>query len=236
MSKRNFMMHTLELGTFPIVSIGRPGTGKSWILNHYVQWCMEHNIYDEYHMILPAYYIEQNDSYAYLRPLAKKKNSNVFIYEKFSNLYIRTIIEKNRAIQERNRTKDSKEYLPRIFVCIDDCTTQKKALFANPLVIELVTVCRHINISAWFLLHTVKGYVLDATTREQIPFVFLYHIAPPSLKKAYEEYIDDDDFPNFKTFLNYWVTQVKPREYCCMLMDTKYKEYSNLVNEWFPKS
>ena len=239
-SKTKFVMHPLEHGTFPIVSIGKPQTGKSYLLNHIIQlwYRMGKNacgIYEEMHLVLPTFHYEQTDSYAYLREWVKN-NKNVHIYETYSPSIVERILKRQKDFinKEKKKNPNSTEKPKPILLIIDDATKQRKSLFQSDLICELVTECRHINITFWALMHTIKGRVLDATTRENIKFVFIYHISPASLRKAYEEYIEDPDFKRYKDFEQYWYREVYDLDHPCYLQDTLYHEYCDNVNAWFP--
>jgi hypothetical protein len=221
MSKEEFLMQPYE-STRPIVSIGPPGCGKSFIMLNCIKEWLHAGTFAEYHMILPAFKFEQNDSYKFLLPHMKK---NVFVYDAYSPILVRRLIK----MGEQEETKEDKK---RIFFCIDDSTIEGGNLMKSPEMVKLATMCRHYNIHTWLIMHCSKG-VVPPKVRNQVKFVFLYDIPPPLLEYVYKEYVDDVDFKRLRDFSDYWYDKVQPIKFGCLLLDKIRKEYSNECNKWF---
>lgn len=221
MSKKEFIMQPYE-STRPIVSIGPPGCGKSFIMLNCIKEWLKAGTFAEYHMILPAFKFEQKNSYEFLLPHMEK---NVYVYDAYSPMIVRKLIKMGEEPEEKEKKK-------RIFFCIDDSTIEGGNLMKSPEMVKLATMCRHYNIHTWLIMHCSKG-VVPPKVRNQVKFVFLYDIPPPLLEYVYKEYVDDVDFKRFRDFSDYWYAQVQPVKFGCLLLDKIRKEYSNKCDQWF---
>ena len=198
------------------VSIGKPGSGKSFImLNCLYEW-LEYGMFDEYVLILPTYGIEQKSSYDFL-----EKYKNVTIYTGYHPKISEQLIK-----QQSKKGKEKK----RIFLGIDD-STQETALFTDPGIVKIATCSRHLNIHTWIILHAGKG-VIPPKVRNQMAYVFLYTISPPLLETMYKEYVSHPDFKRFKDFEEYWYDEIEPVEHGVLLLDNLHKDYDE-VHDWF---
>ena len=59
-----------------LLSIGQKSSGKTHFLINYIKFALYKNIYTEYHLCLPSYQYEQNQSYDFL----KQSKNNIYIY------------------------------------------------------------------------------------------------------------------------------------------------------------
>jgi hypothetical protein len=208
------------------LSLGTPGAGKTYVFLKCVEYWVANNTFSEYHIVLPSYKNEMNDSYAWLEPI-----KNVYVYEKYFDKIGEDIIAK----QKKNRelfTKGKIKEIPRIFFAIDDATSQGK-LFKSESVKALVTQNRHLYVHSFFLMHADKG-VIEPKIRQNIFFVFIYKVKDNFLQHIYKEYvnfsIDFDTYTkDFKPFFREYVSQ---KQYGCLLLGGS-RDYSPFVDEWF---
>ena len=228
MSKKNFLMQPYE-SCRPIVSIGQPGAGKSYTMLKCVEFWHEMDTFAEYNFVLPAYNIEQNNSYEYLNEV---QNCNIFNF--YHSKIASSIMEKQEKLIKKlkKENKDREKFLPRIFLCVDDSTFQRSSLMKDLSLVQLVTMSRHYNVHVWLLMHVGKN-VIPPSVRNQMMYVFVYDIKPQQIKIIYDEYVSNPDFKNFKEFEDYWFDKIEPLEYKCLLLDTLHKQYSPHVNHWF---
>ena len=58
-----------------ILAIGMKGSGKTHLLINYIKFALYQNQFSEYHICLPSYKYEQNNSYDFL----KQSKNNIYI-------------------------------------------------------------------------------------------------------------------------------------------------------------
>ena len=220
-SQENFLNQPYE-SCRPMISIGPPGSGKSWILTHALKYWLKHNTFDQYHLVLPAYKFEQKGSYNFLKEHEKKPW--MCIYDQYSPIVVQQLIKQGEIEDEKKKK--------RVLFVMDDCTVQAKDLMYSPELVKLCVMCRHYQIHTWLLAHAGKA-VVPVKCRNQLKFVFLYDIPPPLLETCYKEFVDDNDFKNFRAFEEYWYNEVQPKKHCCLFLDKMNKEYCDIVNEWW---
>lgn len=208
----------------PVISIGPPGSGKSFIMTNCLKYWLKHNTFDQYHLILPAYKYEQNDSYAFLKKYEKEKWMN--IYESYSPVIANKLIKQGEIEDQKKK--------PRVLFVMDDCTVQGNALMYSDELIKLAVMCRHYQVMTWLLAHADKA-IVPPKVRAQLKFVFIYDVAPSLLESIYKQFVDDPDFKRFRDFETYWYKEVQPKKHCCLFLDKIRKEYCDIVNEWFPQ-
>jgi hypothetical protein len=208
------------------LSLACPGSGKTYLLLKCLRAWFDMNMFDEYHVVLPAFKNEMSGSYDWLE--TEKK---VFVYEKYHNKLGEELVTKQRKNKELQKKGKLKE-MPRIFFCIDDFTSQGK-LFESDAIKSIVTENRHLFIFSWFLGHADKGCIKPAV-RQNIFFVFIYKLKDNFLHHAFKEYvnfpIDFDDYKkDFKPFFKEYVI---PKQYGALLLGGS-RDYSPRVDEWF---
>ena len=183
------------------ISIGAKGSGKSHLLLHYIRYAMEHDMYDEYHLVLPCYKFEQNDSYAWIKK--QKTKAKITIYN-----------EHNEIIM--NRLMSRPQPFNRAFFGIDDSTGSWSPQ-ANPEEIKYLSRLRHFNVTQWIVVHVIRSG-LPASLRAQIDFLFLFmNTNRKALESAYEEWLSLT-LPTFKEFLQLYTREVLSQKYNCLMV------------------
>jgi len=183
------------------MSIGSKHSGKSYLLLHYLKYAMDHDMFDEYHLVLPVFEFEQNDSYAWLNKHNTK--AKIHIYSEHDPMIIDRLIQRKRPYN-------------RAFFGIDDSTGSWK-LQADAEELKFISRLRHYNVTQWIVVHTVRA-ALPASLRSQIDFLFLYmNTNRKALEAIYEEWLSIS-IPTFKEFMQIYKKEVLDVEYGSMLI------------------
>jgi len=198
------------------MSIGSKHSGKSVTLLAYVRYALEHELYDEYHMVLPTWEFEENDSYAWLKKY--KTKAKIYVYSEHDQM----IIER---LQTRPRPYN------KAFFGIDDSTGSWK-IQADAEELKFLSRLRHFGVTQWIVVHTCRAG-LPASLRSQIDFLFLFmNTNRKALEAIYEEWLSIS-IPTFKEFMQIYKKEVLDKEYSSMLIwCRKPGVYDTHVKDW----
>lgn len=227
--KQEFLEFPIKEFCTSIMSIGPPGSGKTFIVLGCLRWWILHNVFDEYHLVLPTFKNEQNDSYGFLKTMIKT-SKNIYIYETFSTTMMEKLV--NRALKscdlfEKGKSKSKLKFF---FMC-DDATSQG-SLMDSPPVVQAVTENRHLQIHSWFLMHQDKK-VIEKKVRSNFKFFYIYPVHPQKLRDLYENYVNFPlDFENYKEFFEMWKEQVLEKKHGCLFIYDRFY-YSTVADTWF---
>lgn len=189
-----------------------------------VQEWYKANVFDEYIFVLPAWGIEQNDTYAFL-----ENWENTTIYDAYHPEISNKLLDRQIKIIKKNGRDNS----PRVFMFIDDTTHQRQELMKDPHLVKICTMSRHYNIHLWIAMHATKN-VIPPGVRAQMSFIFVYDIKPTQIKLVYDEYMNSHDFKRYDDFHDYWEEKIQSiPEHRCLLIDNLHNSYSSLVVNWF---
>ena len=227
--KKNFLEFPATNFCTTILSLGPPRSGKTFLALKCIEYWIKIGMFDKYILILPQFKNEFSDSYGWL-----KEYEQVTVYESFHSLYVNKMIleqEKNRKLHKEGKLTD----MPRVFLFIDDATSQGSTMFKDKTLVRIVTENRHLFIHSWICLHYDKGIIAPAV-RLNMNFVILYPVKTLLLQKMHAEYVDSEVFTeldNFeKEFLPYWKNAVGSKKFGCLLLARKNSYNSNCCN-WF---
>lgn len=225
MRKDDFLNFPIDDYCSTILSLGQPRSGKTFVMLKCVEQWLKMGMFDEYHMVLPAFKNEADGSYDWLL-----NYDNVYVYEKYydriGNTLIKTAMENDEKWKKKKIPKK-----PRIFFCVDDATSEGK-MFQSESLRALATKNRHLNITSWFLSHYCKG-VLDPKVRMNIKYIFLYPVKSKLLKMVWEDFIDFQEFDDFKKeFMPFWREYITPKKYGVLLVNGR-ESYNPMVDSWF---
>lgn len=223
MSKKDFYETPIKHHCTTCVSVGVPGSGKSYVALNFIKLWIQNKVFDEYHLILPCYKFEQKNSYAFLKQYENEKWMH--IYPCYTDLIGNYLVK-----QGKREDKDKKK----ILFFIDDSTTQKKSLFTNQNIIDLAVMSRHYNIHVWYICHVSKG-IIPTSVRAQIKFCFIYRINPSQVEVVYEEFWSNRDITNKKDFKEFYYNEIdiEGEPHPCLFIDKLNMKYSTDVNTWF---
>ena len=225
-SKEQFLNFPVEEYATSIISIGDPGSGKSYVMIACIKEWIKMNVFTEIHLILPSFLNEKNDSYKGLDTY-----ENVFVYENYRSVIAENLIKKSDKNNEL--CKKGKEERHRYLFCVDDATGEGIQLMKCPHLIKIATQGRHLNIQSWYCLHS-NSAIIPPKIRNNIQYVFIYNLHNVLLKKIWESYINFGEFRKYNDFLEFWDNYVINQEHGCLLIK-KNKWYSPKVSTWFSK-
>lgn len=225
-NKKDFIQFPAEKFCTTIFSLGPPRSGKTYVLLKVLKEWLDMGMFEKYILILPSYKNEADGSYDWL-----EQYENVYVYESFHEHIIQQILDEQEENNELFKSNKLPE-MPRIFIGVDDATSQGKKIFASKAMLKVATQNRHYKIHSWFLMHYSKG-IIQPNVRQNVNFLFLYPVKKKLLENAFDEYIDfPKDFDDFNLFKTYWDKTILTQEHGCLLVNGK-KSYSPWVSEWF---
>lgn len=227
-SKEAFLQFPAKEFCTTIMSYGPPRSGKTFIALKCIEAWLKMGMFEKYILILPSFKNEMNQSYDWL-----EKYEQVTIYESFHEKYIQKILDeqdKNHDLLKAGKISQ----MPRIFVFVDDATSQGQSMFMSKTMISVATQNRHYSIHSWFALHYAKR-ILPALVRQNIRFLFIYQVKNKILEDVYDEYVPSKwkEFDNFKKgFLPFWQKYVENQKFGCLLMAGN-ESYNPNCCKWF---
>lgn len=185
------------------VSVGTKNSGKSYMMLHYLHYCLENNIYAEYYLSLPTYTFEQKDSYKFIREY--KGKAKIYVYSMWDEMII-------------NRIKQSDPKVKKL--CLVDDASGNFRLNATQVELTFMAQIRHHNCSIWLIFHMLR-HALPATFRCCIDYLFVHmNTNRRGLEAIYEEFLSLV-FPTFKEFLEYYKNNILSEEYNSLLIYTR---------------
>ena len=198
------------------MSLGCKHSGKSFGLLHYIKYAMDNNMYDEYHLVLPVFEFEQNESYKWLSE--HKTKAKIFVYTEHDPMIFNTLISRKQPFNNA-------------FFGIDDSTGSWK-LQADAEELKFLSRLRHYNVTQWVVVHTVRA-ALPASLRSQIDFLFLYlNTNRKALEALFDEWMSIT-IPTFKEFMAVYKKEVLDIEYASMLIFCRKPGiYDPKVKDW----
>jgi len=198
------------------LSIGAKGSGKSFMMLHYLHYAMKNGLYSEYHLVLPVWGHEQNSSYSWIEKM--KTKAKIFIYSEHDLSTLEKLQKRKQPFQD-------------VFYGIDDSTGSWK-LQADPEEIKYLSRLRHFNCTMWVVVHTVRA-ALPASLRAQVDFLFIYlNTNRTALMALYEEWMSVA-LPTFRDFMDLYKNKVLNVEYGAMLIFCRQVgKYDLDVSKW----
>ncbi len=183
------------------IAVGCKGSGKSYLLLHYLYYAMAHELYDEYHLVLPCYEFEEHSSYSWIAEA--KTKAKIFIYSEHDQMIIDRLMNRPRPYNKA-------------FYGIDD-STGSWSIQADPYEIKYLSRLRHFRVTQFIVVHVVRAG-LPASLRAQIDLLFLFmNTNRIALNAAYEEWASLT-YPTFKDFLKVFTEEVLAQKYNAMLI------------------
>jgi len=170
------------------IFLGMPETGKTFLALKWLVYSLQHNIYNEYHLVLPMFEHEENKSYDFLLPHKDK----VFIYKKYSEI----VALKVDKLREKKK----------IMFMIDDATHGLMNKIDSTLV-GLCTTSRHSRnggLTVFLVVHCAKK-VIPPTIRQNLKYLFIYRIDSAELlqKTVYDDFVSLQYKKNEKDFIDF---------------------------------
>lgn len=193
----------LNTGTV-VVSCGAKNAGKSCFMLAMLRASVEANAFEEYILVFPSLYVEQHDSYAWCL-----KQKRFTIYTGYHNSILEKLYNQNKELKKQKKT----------MVIIDDATTfaSELRLATNENLIALVSQARHLKISLWILVHSLKN-ILSPCLRENTGWLIIYSVTNSKLlNDIWEEYCSIQC--DYKTFVE-WYKNITKEKYSSFMLKT----------------
>ena len=220
MSLYNFLDEPIKGYTRFTLIIAEPGGGKTHLMNNVLKYYLANNTFDEYHLVLPAFKNEADNSYDYLRN--KKYAKYVFIYPEY-HPKISENIYKEQYIENPQK---------KIFYWIDDSTGEED-LFQDPYICKISTKTRHLRTALYIIAHSECAGVIKPKVRCQAAFIFIGAMHRFILEKCFKSYVNlPDVFPNFKTFVKFMDEEVYSQKYGMLFVDKINHQCNPDVSTW----
>lgn len=188
-----------------LLCIGQKGGGKSFRVMSMLMWLLRNDVYDQYFLILPTYFYEAANSYAWLKPFADK----VFIAKEYS-------AEFSDAILKRPDETMAPHLIPRTFLWMDD-VGMNEDFRSDRSFVGLLSVARHKRLSVCLCYHSLtSGHTLSPFLRQNVTHTLLFRVTNEKLlENVYEELVSMTGlFPRFREFKyaynQHTVSQVDP--------------------------
>lgn len=226
--KENFINFPKQEFCTTILSIGAPFSGKTYVMLLVLREWLKMRMFEEknVHLVLPAYRNEMTGSYKWILD----EYPDVNIYEQYNDSIVKGILKqqkKNTDLIEKGKLKE----MPRVFLAIDDATSEK-GIFNSKELMELVVKNRHLHCHQWYLLHYDKG-VIGPKIRSNMYYVFMYKVKDALLRECFKDYVQFDEFDDYKKdFKPWWCAEITPHPYGFMLIAGK-DSYSSDGPDWF---
>lgn len=174
-----------------LLCLGQKGGGKSFRTMTLLMWLIRNNIFDQYFLILPTFYYEASNSYAWLKPFQEK----VFIAREYTP-------EMSAAFLQRKDETIAPHLIPRTFMWLDDVGMNESFRMDRSFV-GLLSVARHKRLSICLCYHSLtSGHTLSPFVRQNVTHTLLFRVTNEKLLESiYEELISmTGQFERFKDF------------------------------------
>lgn len=174
-----------------LLCLGQKGGGKSFRTMTLLMWLLHNNVFDQYFLVLPTFFFEAANSYAWLKPFEKK----VFILREYTP-------EISQAFLQRPDETIPPHEIPRTFLWMDDVGMNET--FRNDRhFVGLLSVARHKRLSVCLCYHSLSsGHTLSPFLRQNVTHTLIFRVTNEKLLESiYEELISmTGHFQRFREF------------------------------------
>ena len=218
-----------------LLCLGQKGGGKSFRTMTLLMWLLRNNIFDQYFLILPTFYYEASNSYAWLKPFADK----VYIAREYTP-------DLSTAFLQRKDETIPPHAIPRTFLWLDD-VGMNETFRTDRSFVGLLSVARHKRLSICLCYHSLtSGHTLSPFVRQNVTHTLLFRVTNEKLLESiYEELISMtgqfERFKDFKAIYNRHTTsQVNPsngeveRNFNGICINNSLGCLDWQVSDWFP--
>ena len=174
-----------------LLCLGQKGGGKSFRTMTLLMWLLRNNVFDQYFLVLPTFYYEAANSYAWLKPFEDK----VFVCREYTP-------ELSQAFLERPDETIPPHAIPRTFLWLDD-VGMNEAFRTDRHFVGLLSVARHKRLSVCLCYHSLtSGHTLSPFLRQNVTHTLLFRVTNEKLLESiFEELISmTGHFQRFREF------------------------------------
>ena len=179
-----------------LLCLGQKGGGKSFRTMTLLMWLLRQNMFDQYFLVLPTFFYEAANSYAWLKPFEDR----VFIAREYTP-------ELSQAFLKRADETVPPHEIPRTFLWLDDVGMNESFRMDRSFV-GLLSVARHKRLSVCLCYHSLtSGHTLSPFLRQNVTHTLLFRVTNEKLLESiFEELISMtghfERFRDFKTVYN----------------------------------
>lgn len=174
-----------------LLCLGQKGGGKSFRTMTMLMWLLKNNIFDQYFLVLPTFYYEASNSYAWLKPFQDK----VFITHEYTPML-------SQAFLDRKDETIPPHEIPRTFLWLDD-VGMNEMFRTDRSFVGLLSIARHKRLSVCLCYHSLtSGHTLSPFLRQNVTHTLLFRVTNEKLlESVFEELISmTGHFPRFRDF------------------------------------
>lgn len=174
-----------------LLCLGQKGGGKSFRVMTILMWLLKNNVFDQYFLVLPTFFYEASNSYAWLKPFEDK----VFITHEYTP-------ELSQAFIDRKDDTIPPHEIPRTFMWLDD-VGMNEFFRTDRSFVGLLSIARHKRLSVCLCYHSLtSGHTLSPFLRQNITHTLLFRVTNEKLlESVFEELISmTGHFPRFRDF------------------------------------
>lgn len=174
-----------------LLCLGQKGGGKSFRTMTMLMWLLKNNVFDQYFLVLPTFYYEASNSYAWLKPFQDK----VFITHEYTPLL-------SQAFLDRKDETIPPHEIPRTFLWLDD-VGMNEMFRTDRSFVGLLSIARHKRLSVCLCYHSLtSGHTLSPFLRQNVTHTLLFRVTNEKLlESVFEELISmTGHFPRFRDF------------------------------------
>jgi hypothetical protein len=185
-----FLTDNFNTGRF-ILSIGIKGGGKTYLMNNFLKLALLTEKYESYHLVIPMYKHEANDSYNFIPNSNQIKIYNGYS-EKVSEIVIKERLNKHTCFM------------------IDDASGELLQNLDTTLM-KLITTTRHgKGCTLWINVHSAKK-ILSPLIRQNIDYLFVYRLTNRKLlQDIYDEWLSFK-FDDYRQFCDYYLKAMQQK-------------------------
>lgn len=219
-----------------LLCLGQKGGGKSFRTMTLLMWLLRHNVFDQYFLVLPTFFYEAANSYAWLKPFEDR----VFICREYTP-------ELSQAFLQRKDETIPPHEIPRTFLWLDDVGMNESFRMDRSFV-GLLSVARHKRLSVCLCYHSLtSGHTLSPFLRQNVTHTLLFRVTNEKLLESiFEELISMtghfERFRDFKAVYNrHTCSEVNPtngeiqKNYNGICINNSIGCLDWNVGEWFPE-
>jgi hypothetical protein len=219
-----------------LLCLGQKGGGKSFRTMTLLMYLLRKNVFDQYFLVLPTFFYEACNSYAWLKPFEDR----VFVCKAYTP-------ELSQAFLDRPDETIPPHEIPRTFLWLDDVGMNEE--FRNDRsFVGLLSVARHKRLSVCLCYHSLtSGHTLSPFLRQNVTHTLVFRVTNEKLLESiYEELISmTGHFPRFRDFKQVY------NQHTCSSVDAAtgeiQKNYNGItinnaigcldwnLGEWFPQ-
>ena len=184
-----------------IISMGIKAGGKSTKACALIRYCVEHDLFDEYFMFLPAYQKDIENSYGWTEQYKDK----IVIFTEYNVLFAKYLLD--RTPQEV--AKNEKGTL----VFLDDIGCNSDFNSRDPHWFRLIGQQRHERVSTILNFHSLASQrIISPFVRQNATYFFVFCLSNFKIvKQLHEEILSCTvEYADFKPFFNQYKEHTRP--------------------------